>query len=210
MIVKIINSGIIYYPENELEVNFCEETDCKFLTNIGYIPKVLFKYWSSYDNELNIYHHKFKYLKENKLAYDGKSNSIITAKSKKDGYYSFNILSNEFQRLSNTDDILNELNLPLHVEIIKTNIRNKEMLELQGNYNYSLLEEIKLLHERIFNLETIIKSTPAVQGSPLNPGIVIITNEKLNKVIEEGGNVDSYTEETIEFLNNINDIIKSK
>lgn len=215
MKLQILNNGLIAYPESEDDFATLNQYQFTIISTGAYIPKVLFKYWAGYDEKEDIYYHHFDYLKKNNLVYSIKDFKLDKGQMLyKDGFYDWNTKNNVFSSYQYIEDAYNfplkEKNIPIHLEVADfLELQNKLNL-MKNDYDYDNLEMIRALYNKVNELTTIIKSTPAVNGSPLNPTIVLINNtllEDLNSSANEASQEVDLSEETID---NIIKSIKGK
>ena len=214
MKLQVINNGIIAYPESEKDYASIQQYQFTELVGNMWIPKPLFKYWNGWDEELQEYHYKFNLLKKQGLVYDIAEGKVAKGKMNyKDGVYEWDIANNNvFSSLRFITNDFNkpELALPLHKELSES-IKLLNKLDLMKNdYDYDSLAMLRALYNKVNELINIIKTTPVVNGSPLNPAIIIIDSGLLED-LEATANASSQevdlSEETID---NIIKVIKGK
>ena len=215
MKLQILNNGLLAYPETEMDFATLNQYQFTMISTGAYIPKVLFKYWAGYDEKEDIYYHHFDYLKKNNLVYNIKEFKIDNGKMLyKDGFYDWNTSDNVFSSLQYTKDAysfpLKEKNMPIHLEVADYLALQNKLNLMKNDYDYDNLEIVRALFNKVNELITIIKTTPCVNGSPLNPALVVVDNgllDDLNSSANEASQEVDLSEETIE---NIIKAIKSK
>jgi len=215
MKLQILNNGLLAYPESESDFATLNQYQFTMLFIGAYIPKMLFKYWEGYDEKLDIYYHHFDYLKKNNLVYNIKDFKIDKGEMLfKDGFYNWDTYTNTFSSLQYTEDAYNfplkEKNIPIHLEVADYLKIQNELNLVKNDYDYDNLEIIRALYNKVNELITIIKSTPCVNGSPLNPAITLVDSgllEDLNATANSSSQKVDLSEETID---NIIKVIKSK
>lgn len=242
-----INGGVVFNfessdPETQI-VSIIDSYKLIYVMQGFYIPKplmyFLFGYYGKKDDNnkiINFYNYFFNNLYRFKLYYDIKEGKVVSfddasANVLQDGIYipvyNQRGIIQDYKKIdSYNNEILPLLNQPIHAELLNTiEVLNDEIDFIKEENstiiqaNTKLVNEIKAIKEAINNIATDIKTKPAVNGSPINPALVInlITNkeeefenqaniyEKLVNDAEEGNN-KKRSDNAIKLLTTSNDI----
>jgi hypothetical protein len=186
MYIIAINNGLIFYPENEYDILFIKgKYDAlPVLNGLGWIPKILIPYYSSYQNSPpvanNSYNYFFSELKKQNLGYDP-TNLILSTSifALTDGYYvQERGIDGSYKEIVslNVNDAILQKNIPQHPNIVNIcDFASKDYEQIIKNYEKQIAFLDKLVATDLVNLVSdlaIIKTalaTPCVNGSPLNP-----------------------------------------
>jgi hypothetical protein len=189
MYIIAINNGLIFYPENEYDILFIKGkyNALPVLNGLGWIPKILMPYYSSYQDNPpvanNSYNYFFSELKKQNLGYDP-ANLILSSSifALADGYYvqERDINGNYKEIISlNIDEIVIPKNIPQHPNIVNIcDWTTKDYEQIIKNYEKQIAFLDKLVTTDLTNLVSdlaIIKTvlaTPCVNGAPLNPTFI--------------------------------------
>jgi hypothetical protein len=181
MIFLAINGGCIFYPKFQEDLLYLRNTpklDIKMVENGVFIPNKLVEYFSSYkDGKYNFY---FSELSENGLFYDFRTNIISNKRSFVDGFYNINVKTGEI-RQTISGDIIELKPRPIHVEII-------DVVENLQKQNQDLLKLLDKLNNQVDSIINTLRTTPAVNGAPLNPAqqnIFLNELQEYNQIIND-------------------------
>lgn len=210
MKLQILNNGYIAYPSNESDFEVLQRLQFIQISTGGYIPKMLFKYYSGYEeiDGKQVYHHKFSYLKKEGLVYDMFKFKLAKGKMNyRDGFYDFDTLTNNFSPLQFVEDAydfpLEEKNKPLHLELMEFMNTQGSINTSKNDYDYDALSLFRGLFNKVNEIVLTLKTAPAVVGSPLNP-LIEVVDPSLLMDVEASASASSQIvdlgEETIEDL----------
>ena len=189
MYIVAINNGLIFYPENEYDILFIKgKYDAlPVLNGLGWIPKILIPYYSSYQDSPpvanNSYNYFFSELKKQNLGYDP-ANLILSSSvfSLADGYYvQERDIDGNYKEIVglNIDDVIVQKNLPQHPNIVNIcDFASKDYEQIIKNYEKQIAFLDKLIATDLTNLVSdlaVIKTalaTPCANGVPLNPTFI--------------------------------------
>jgi hypothetical protein len=230
MLLISINGGVIFQPKTEKEAYYIEQQyKAKADLHGYYIPEKIIKYFKGYIDE-DTYSYYFDNLKQKdgtKLYYSLKTKEISSVYNKlPDGVYIVKVDSNgipDFASMvyENHGEFLKELNKPLHIELItavKDIILLKENFQKLHQNNLDLQDalstDISVIKQNIDAISLTIRTIPASNGAPLNPGLVINNsnnaNPKLNILDSNTDKSADYVEESNADLNDVVLEIKAK
>lgn len=185
MYIVAINNGLIFYPENEYDILFIKgKYDAlPVLNGLGWIPKILIPYYSSYQDNPpvtnNGYNYFFSELKKQNLGYDPSNLILSTSISAlTDGYYvQERDIDGSYKEIIslNMSDVILQKNIPQHPNIVNIcDWKTKDYEQIIKNYEKQIAFLDKLVATDLVNLVSDLATiktalaTPTT-GAPLNP-----------------------------------------